>query len=351
MATEHLLTRGLDTIRIVHDDCDLVTGEGEHAVTQTFDDADGARSHLEYVLKRMRRDGYGLTSRPISLEDGQRDIADGLFEWDPERRRLKCVFVEDDGVRVRCELLAAVADARGAAGLHFVCDHAIPGPALSAALAGRPLPQIRSFIFDTPFQTITRQYANTPGRLDLVFHGLPALESAYVTGAPELRRCGHARLKHLHLLGDPLPPATLAGLGDSDFPALERLVLCLSRDAEPAPAADVVRALRGLRAPALRHVYLSGSDDLVALIDALCERPLPASWTVLSLEGVLRDEDDLLAVLEAHAPVLGRLQRLALPLADDLSDDAADRVLALLPAVVDRDELPDQLLPSVYEDW
>lgn len=350
MATEHILTRGYDTIRIVHDGCDIVTGEGEHAVTQTFDDDDDARSHLEYVLRRMRRDGYGVATRTIVLEDPARDVHDGLFEWDGEHHRLRCVFADDDGVRVRCEALAAVAGAREAVGLHFVCDPAIPGPALSAALA-QPLPKIRSFIFDNPFQTITRQYANSPGRLDQVLQALPALESAYVTGAAELQPCRHLRLKHLHLLGDPLSPAALAGLAGCDFPALERLVLCLSRDAEPAPVAAVVRALRGLRAPSLHHIYISGSDDLVALVDELCDRELPAPWTILSLEGILRDEDDLLAVLEARAASLGRLGRLALPLVDDLSDDAAERALALVPRLIDRDELPDQLLPSVYEEW
>ncbi|PCC67488.1 hypothetical protein SAMN02745121_02124 [Nannocystis exedens] len=350
MATEHILTRGSDTIRIVHDGCDLVTGEGEHSVTQTFDDDAEARSHLDYVLGRLRRNGYGVTSRRLVQEQAQRDVHDGLFEWDGEHHRLRCVFTDDAGVRTRCEVLPDVAAARAAVGLHVVCDPASPGNALAVALAERPLAKVRRFVFDAPFQTVTRQRDNSPGRLDLLLQGLPALESAYVTGAVELRGCRHPRLKHLHLLGDPLPAGALAGLGDSDLPALERLVLCLSRDDEPASTSDVVRALRRLRAPALRQVYLSGSDDLVALLDELCAAPLHP-WTVLSVEGVLRDEDDLLDVLQARADVLGRLGRLALPLVDDLSDDAAERVVELLPRVIDRDELPDQLLPSVYEEW
>jgi hypothetical protein len=351
VATEHILTRGTDTIRIVHDGCDLVTGEGEHSVTQTFDDDAEARSHLDYVLQRLRRNGYGVSSRHFAPEQASRVVADGLFEWDPEHRRLRCVFTDDPGVRVRCDVLHDVAVAREAVGLQLVCDPASPGNALAVALTERPLPRVRSFVFDTPFQTVTRQRDNSPGRLDLVLQGLPALESAYVTGDVDLRGCRHPRLKHLHLLGDPLPAGALVGLGESEFPALERLVLCLSRDDVPVDTPDVVRALRRLRAPALRHVYLSGSDDLVGLIDELCMGPLPAPWTILSVEGVLRDEDDLLDVLRARADVLGRLGRLALPLVDDLSDDAAERVVEILPRIIDRDELPDQLLPSVYEEW
>ncbi|MCY1069554.1 hypothetical protein OV090_32735 [Nannocystis sp. RBIL2] len=350
MATEHILTRGSDTIRIVHDGCDLVTGEGENSVTQTFDDDAEARSHLDYVLRRLQRTGYGVSSRRFAPEQAQADVHDDLFEWDSEHRRLRCVFTDSVGVRTRCEVLPDVAAARGAASLHLVCDPASPGNTLAVALSERPLPQVRSFVFDTPFQTVTRQRDNSPGRLDLVLQALPALESVYVTGAVELRGCQHARLKHLHLLGDPLPADALAGLGSSEFPALERLVLCLSRDDEPASTSEVVRALRRLRAPALRHVYLSGSDDLVALLDELCATPLPP-WTVLSVEGILRDEDDLLDILQARADTLGRLGRLALPLVDDLSDDAAERALQLLPRVIDCDELPDQLLPGVYEEW
>ncbi|MFY0535254.1 hypothetical protein [Nannocystis pusilla] len=58
-----------------------------------------------------------------------------------------------------------------------------------------------------------------------------------------------------------------------------------------------------------------------------------------------------MAALAAHAGVLGRLERLALPLVDDLSEDAAAWAVELLPRLVDRDELPDRLLPGVYEDW
>ncbi|MDC0715381.1 hypothetical protein [Nannocystis bainbridge] len=351
MATEHLLTRGYDTIRIVHDGCDLVTGEGEDSVVQSFDDDLEARSHLDYVLKRMRREGYAVNSKHVVLDQGQRDAGEGLFEWDAEHHRLRCVFTDDHGVRVRCKVLAQAVDARSAVSLHVVCDPANPGDELTDALSEQPLPRVRSFIFDAPFQTITRQRDNSPGRLDHILRSLPALESAYVAGAPELESCHHARLKHLHLLGDPLPAEVLDGLAGCEFPALERLVLCLSRDDEPAPVEDIVLALRALRAPALQHVYLSGSDDLVALLDALGAAPLPPSWTILSVEGVLRDEDDLIEVLRARADVFGRLGRLALPLVDDLSDEAATRAAELVPRVLDCDELPDQVLPSVYEEW
>lgn len=351
MATEHILTRGHDRIRVVHHLCDLITGEGEHAIVQSFDDEAAARSHLDYVLMRRRRDGYTLTSREVDEAGLDGGTSDQLFEWEPAHARLKCVFTDEAGVSARCEGLPAAASAREAVCLHFVCDPVSPGRALSSALERRPLPTVRRLIFDTPFQTVTRQRDNSPGRLDLVLTALPALERAFVTGAAELRRVGHSRLRALHLLGDPFPAASLAGLGDSDFPVLEQLVLCLARDDEPAPADQVAAVLHKLRAPGLRWLDVSGADDLVALVDALFARPLPARWSTVSLDGILRDEDDLLTVLADHADALRRLDHLALRLHDDLSEEAADRARELVPNLVDREQLPDLLQPAVYEDW
>ncbi|MFY0535253.1 hypothetical protein [Nannocystis pusilla] len=60
MATEHILNSGSDTIRILHDGSELVIGEGDDRVVQSFDDEDDAPTHLDSVLKRFRRDGWQL---------------------------------------------------------------------------------------------------------------------------------------------------------------------------------------------------------------------------------------------------------------------------------------------------
>src|SRR5690606_15346446 len=117
------------------------------------------------------------------------------------------------------------------------------------------------------------------------------------------------------------------------------------------PAPVIAHVLRALRAPRLTYLDISGSDDLVALLEALCAQGLPEQWSTVSLQGIVHDEDALLAALEAGAEALAGLDRLALPLSDYLSLEAAERASALLPCLIDREELPDLLLPAVYEDW
>lgn len=350
MATEYLLTRGADTLRVVLADSELIVGEGEHAIVQSFDDHAAARAHLDYMISRRRRAGYATTSRDIGPLDGAEGGApEDQFEF--ERGRLKVVFTDDAGLQARCEALTAAAGSRQAVCLQLICDLVSPGELLSTALSRRTLPAVRRLIFDTPFQTVTRQRDQSPGDLAAIFAALPNLEDAFLTGDIELRPVTHPRLRALYLLGDPLPPASLAGLRDSHLPALERLALCLSRDDEPASGLAVAASLRALQAPHLTHIDISGADDLVALLEALCAQGIPDHWSTLSLQGIVHDEDALLAALEASVDALAGLDRLALPLSDDLSLGAAERASALIPCIIDREELPDLLLPSVYEDW
>ncbi len=350
MATVHIL-RGRDTLKITISGPRLITGEGDSAIVQSFASEEAARSHLEMVLARRKRSGYTIESHVLSEEPALPDPLVGIVELDATRRNMRVTFKGQELPAGRCEAIVARVAEQQPRTLQILCDHASPGAALSSALAGVRLPSVRCFIFDTYFQTVTRQANNSPGDLAVVLEAMPELEAAFVTGDVLLRPLAHAKLRTLFLLGDPLPPRTLAGLGDSQLPALTTLGLTLCSDGEPPAEKGVAAALLRLGAPRLEYLDIEGIGDVTALLAALAERALPAAWATVRLDGSIDDEDALLAVLTARKAPLGKLKRLALPLADEVSVDAAEQGAALVKGLMDCDDLPGLLLPSTYEKW
>lgn len=341
-------------LRIVLADNALITGEGEDAVVQRFESPHAAREHLDHVLKRRRRDGYPIQTRPLSAEeragvlgpDGEPDALADCVKWDEAQAKMTLTCRGDEFHPRRCLEVVERAAQLGAQWWQVICDHSSP-TGLSGALRARPLPKLLSFAFDTHFQTVTRQARNMLGDLDGVLAGMPALRRLFATGDLVLRPTTHARLSELYLLADPMRPATLAALGACRFPALEVLGLRVAADAEPPADRALAAALRELSAPALTHLELAGSGDVVGLLTALTAGPLPKSWQTLRIEGSLHDEDALLALLTSRAKVFGGLTRLALPL-DEISSDAAEQARRLVPGLVELPELPERLTPSTY---
>jgi len=350
MATVHIL-RGRDTLRITLSGPRLITGEGDSAIVQAFASEEAARSHLEMVLARRRRSGYAIETQELDEEPALPDPLVGVVEYDATRRNMRVTFKGSEIPAGRCDAIVARAAEVKPLCLQILCDHVSPGAALSSALAGVRLPSIRSFIFDTYFQTVTRQAGNSPGDLAAVLEALPGLEAAFITGDVLLRPLDHASLRALFLLADPLTPRSLAGLAGSHFPALTTLGLALCSDSEPMAGAPVAAALLKLGAPKLARVEVEGVDDVVSLLSALTSKALPASWSTLRLDGGIADEDALLTVIGERKAKMSKLTILALPLADEVSQDAAEHGAKLLPALKDCDEVPTSLLPATYEKW
>lgn len=350
MATVHIL-RGRDTLRITLSGPRLITGEGDSAIVQAFADEEAARSHLEMVLARRRRSGYTIETQELSEEPALPDPLIGVVEYDATRRNMRVTFKGSEIPPGRCEAIVARAAEVKPLCLQILCDHVSPGAGLSSALAGVRLPSVRSFIFDTYFQTVTRQAGNSPGDLAAVLEALPGLEAAFITGDVLLRPLVHASLRALFLLADPFTPRSLTGLGGSHLPALTTLGLTLCSD-EPPPEAEVVAsALRKLGAPKLARVDLEGVEDAVSLLKAMTGAALPASWTTLRIDGGIADEDALLGLLGERKARMSKLTTLALSLADEVSQDAAEQGAKLLPCLKDCDDLASSLTPATYEKW
>ena len=359
MATAYIIKHRYDALRVILSGSKLITGVGEDAVVQSFASTRAAREHLDLVLSRRRREGYAIEER--ELEDADEEIlahADvqpdplaGCVAWDAEQRRLKITFKGQAVPAGRCEAVVERAVQQQPVSLQVICDLASPGAALSAALAQVPLASVHHFIFDTYFQTVTRQRSNSPGDLGELFTALPNLERAFLTGALVLTPVTVPQLRELYLLGDPLSPATLAALGACQFPALETLGIALCSDGGPAEELEAALALRRMAAPNLRSIDIHGVSDLVGFLDALTQSPLPPTWSSLRMDGRVHDEDALLALLGERARAMASLSHLGLPLGDELSLDGEARAKECIDVLADREELRDLVTPGAYDAW
>lgn len=355
MVTVHLL-RGKqgDALRLTLSGKALITGEGADRLVQSFPSAAAAKEHLDRVLALRQRDGYTLVEVRETTEeeeDARVDPLAGCVAWDAARGRMTVTFKGPKVPPGRCAEVVARVEKEAPSSLQLICDPASPGPAFAKALAGKALPSLRAFIFDTHSQTVARQRENACGDLADVLAACPSLARVFMTGKVALRPARHEALRELVLIGDPLAPRVLAGLGESAFPALELLAIRLYSDAAPEPESAVAEALRGLDAPNLRVVHVDGLERTADFLDALTSTPLPPSWSTLSIGSRMDEEDELLEALERCVPALGSLEALGLPLSDDLSVDAEEAARRLLASVVDRGELPNLFVPHTYEAW
>jgi len=354
MATVYLLRhKSREAVKLTLSGKLLVTGEGDRRVEQSFPSAAAAVEHLERVLGLRRREGYVAETTEVAEElvAEAPDPLDGVVKHDAASGRATVTFAGTKVPRGLCASIAARLAEVAPPCVQVICDHASPGKDFAAALARTPLPSIVGFVFDTHFQTLTRQRDNALGDLGVVLGALPAVERVFVSGKLALSASTHARLRELYLLGDPLGRDAIESLGRASFPALETLALALCSDGGPGPDSAAAAALRALAAPRLARVHVDAIDDVTAFLRALAREPLPPSWTSLSLGGTVRDEDDLLAALKDLAGVLCPLAVLGLPLSDNVSASAIAEASALLPGLVDEGELPEVLLPSTYDEW
>lgn len=331
----------------------LITGAGDDATVQTFPSPAAAKEHLENVIGRRKKDGYAVESA-TEIDDNDPAAAEAV---DPLRGRLsidpatKKAIITFKGDKISPRMCAQIVERLRAAApswVQIICDPQSPGDAFPKALDGKPLPSIKAFIFDTHFQTGTRQRENSLGDIAQTLSALPSLERAFFTGKITLRATQHSALRELYLLGDPLKAHALQGLGASSFPALDTLALRLCDDAAPGPEGAAIAAVRAINAPSLRALHIDGIMDVPRFLEDLTSEPLPASLSTLCLGGAVDDEDDLLRVLELRAPALAQLETLGLPLSDDLPDDTEERAEAIVGAVADLDDLDEMFLPDTY---
>jgi predicted DNA-binding WGR domain protein len=277
----------------------VIEGEGEHQEVHSFPSATAAKEHFERLVFLRGKRGFvtvETTQVPAERFEAELELVIENFEGTLESREGRCTitFQGDDTVPLSvCKGLVKRLVREAPRCVQLVCANASPAFDWSRALQGTTLPSVKAFIFDTYFETQTRQGQNSVGDLEAVLTACPHLERLFATGDLALSPTRHESLRELYLLGDPLSRDLLEGLGGCKFPRLERLAISLASDAGPIDGRPLLQALRTLRAP-VREVHLEGvarrglpedlevGGSLVRTDDALehRERFLPAVYNV-----------------------------------------------------------------------
>lgn len=347
--------RGRSPVVLTLSGARLVTDD----VAQDFASAAEAKRHLDGIVRARQKEGYTLGAvdivadaspeedEDVHVEEAEADEPTVAYD---EHGRWRVTFDEDAPDVKACRALFAKLRVEAPSVVHVVCDLTSPGTAWSKALADARLPSVKDFIFDTYFETQTRQRENSLGDLRATLDACPSLERVFATGALQITRGSHAKLRELHALGDPLSPTFLRALAAWKLPSLERLVLSLASDAGPGDDDAALVVLTELDAPKLRAVHVDALTDLPGTLGELLASGRVGTWRELRLSGGL-DEDALLEVIERHVDALRGLDLLGLPLADELSSDGDAKLRALCPSVRDLSELPELSLPEAYDGW
>ncbi len=333
----------------------VFTGEGDQRVTQTLDSPAEARAHFQRVLNLRRRQGFTVIEnqpvKPVAVAVSvSAQTADVNYVVAKGRCTITFKGSADKPVPAAvCEGLVVKIEKDAPTAVQLICDFGFPKHSWEHALAGKRLPSVEAFIFDTHFQSQTRQRKNSIGDLAGVLDSLPGLQRFFATGDLELTASSHPTLSALHLVGSPLAPSVISAIGASKLPALERLVLSLASDSRKTDDAAVLEALLALKAPKLREIHLNSITDVPSFVEQLALRGLPRSLKILSLCGTSEGaypNDVLHQKLQKHAAALGALQSLCLALDDDLPS-----LRAAFPFVSGQDEHGDLFLPKAYEGW
>lgn len=337
----------------------VIIEEGSKRTAQTLDSYAAAKEHFERIVMLRKKSGATVLRTEEGVEENipPPDIVDSPeFEGEIEltEGRWTLTFLGEPEAKIPMEVTRALVRRIAAAAprlVHIICDFASPKQAWAKALVDVQLPSLESFVFDTHFQTQTRQSENSIGDLAAVLRACPNLQNFFATGKLTMSPVVHHQLCALHLLGTPLTAALAKGLGGCSFPALDRLILSLDAEVAPAAPEAALAALRTLAAPRLRELHVAGVEDAPKFLDHLLAQGLPPSLQLLSLCGSWRgayDVDDIRPVLTRHADKLPTLAALGLVLADDSEVAAAHE---LWPCVYDGRKSQELFLPAVYQSW
>lgn len=336
----------------------VIIEEGGKRTAQTLDSYAAAKEHFERIVMLRKKSGATVQHSQECPDENipPPDLVDSPeFEGEIalENGRWSLTFLGEPEAKISLEMTRTLVRRIATAAprlVHVICDFASPKQAWAKALVDAQLPSLESFVFDTHFQTQTRQSENSIGDLAAVLRACPNLQNFFATGKLTMSAVTHHKLRALHLLGTPLTAALAKGLGGCSFPALDRLVLSLDSEVAPAAQEPTLAALRTLDAPRLRELHVAGVEDAPRFLDRLLSQGLPPNLQLFSLCGAWRgayDVDDIRPVLTRHADKLQTLA-LGLVLEDDTELAAAHE---LWSCVYDGRKSQELVLPAVYQSW
>jgi hypothetical protein len=360
MATSYVFTRrpDQDECRVSHLGKHLVTTtKWNDEVVQEFASDAAAQAHIDRFVVLRKRTGYAVreieqTPDAIILprELSSDPLTKFVFWVNRPSRRLAILL---DGTVSR-QTLAAIVDRiqeeKPSTIAADVSSKSPPNKHFGQAFVGKSLPTVRNLIFTN--EMLVDDPAFQYGDLDNVFTAMPELQRAFFNGDLVFRPFQHSALVELYLVGDPLRIATVDALGACSLPALQKLRIMLTEEARcECRSKRVAIALSALDAPCLEWLHVQSIQDIAHFLEGFLNRGLPSPLHTLRLEGEIPDEDALLEVLERHADELRNLRHISLPLLDEVSLCAVDRVKELLPNHVDQSTVSSDYIFTTSEEW
>ncbi|MFK8003116.1 MAG: hypothetical protein AB8H86_26335 [Polyangiales bacterium] len=317
---------------------------------QEFESEEEASFALERMIRpaenktidkeNVSRDEAGLSGLPLTDMFIENAI---LYEHSEADGRATVQFRESAKDPARyAPLIASLGQSRATTLLLTCEDHDSPKDAWAAALGGTKLP-FTNLAFDTQWESLSEQQEHSLGDLSLTLASVPKVERMFISGGITTSPLSHANLRELYLLGDPLHASVLDALGRSTLPALQKLVLCVRQEGVAEDDALILKALRGLDAPALSVVCLYGTSEAIKTAAQLAnENP---SVRALAVDGPITD-GQLESLTEAELGPLSTLAYLEFAFEGFEPPPVISERVPRLHTLN-----PNRILPTEYQSW
>lgn len=362
MTTSYVFThkRDCDEYRVFHVGKHLLTAtKNSGHIIQEFENDAAAKAHVDRFIALRKRAGYAVreTEQANDSIGLPRELSDDpltkFVHWVnkpprrlavrlPRKKSLQTLKPMVDRIEKEKPPMLSI-DFSSKAPLHTE---------FAREFIGRSLPTIRSVIMSQIFDCPLNQHDLHNGNLAHVFAAMPELQRAFLNGDLAFCPFQHSALLELFLQGDPMRIATVEALGACSLPALRKLgiTVCEEMDCE-CRIETLAIALSTLDAPCLEWLHVRCIEDIAFFLDAFLSRGLPSSLHTLRLEGEIPDEDTLLDVLTRYGDALSALRHISLPLLDEISLGAVERVKEILPCYVDQGNVSSLFREKVYDAW
>ena len=362
MTTSYVFThkRNRDEHRVLHLGKHLVTDSDDLGyVIQKFDDDAAAKAHIDRLIALRKRTGYAvreIEQAPETVILPRELSGDPLLElvcWASKNpRRLAVLLKGKESPQTRTAIVERIQrekpsllnidfSSKSPSNTHFV-QHFL----------GKSLPTVRSLILSQEIDSLLDPHDLRYGNVTHILATMPGLQRVFLNGFLPLSPFQHSALTELHLYGDPLRPANVDALAGCSLPALQklRIMLCeLKRNQCRIDTCSI--ALSTLHAPCLEWLHIQGLQDITFFLEGLLRKGLPSCLHTLQLEGEIPDEDALLDVLGRYGDELRKLRNVLLPLLDEVSLCAVERVKEILPCYVEASNVSCLDSQSVYLEW
>lgn len=362
MTTSYVFThkKQQDEHSILHVGKHLVTAtEFQERVVQEFENDAAAKAHVDRFIELRKRTGYSvreieqtLDSIVLPRELSNDPLTKFVFWAEKPPLRLGILLHSKDSPEKHAAIVDRIEREKPSMITIDSSSRTSPKAHFAQQFMGRSLPMVRDLFINQVLPFPLNEHGRQFGSLAHVFDAMPELQRAFFNGEVAFCPIRHSSLVELHLHGDPICSANVEALGTSSLPALHKLEIVLCEEARCAcPIEMCAISLSTLDAPNLEWLRVQGLEDIACFLETYLRGGVPSSLHTLRLEGEIPDEDALLAVLTRYGDILRKLRNVSLPLLDEVSLCAVERVKEILPCYVEQSNVSSRYPESVYLSW